>query len=60
MCTGYDGHSVISYGKYIRTCSTEHVKQELLEYVNYYNSKVKARLKGLPPELHRQHDLLVA
>ena len=34
--------------------SMEHFKQELIEYIDYYNNKrIKARLKGLPPALHR-------
>ena len=41
--------------------SIEHFKQELIEYLDYYNNRrIKARLKGLPPALHRQQALLVA
>ena len=41
--------------------SMEHFKQELIEYIDYYNNKrIKARLKGLPPALHRQQALLPA
>ena len=41
--------------------SMEHFKQELIEYIDYYNNRrIKARLKGLPPALHRQQALLVA
>ena len=41
--------------------SMEHFKHELIEYLNYYNHKrIKAKLKGLPPALHRQQALLVA
>ena len=41
--------------------SVDHFKQELIEYIDYYNNKrIKARLKGLPPALHRQQALLVA
>ena len=41
--------------------SMEHFKQELIEYLDYYNNRrIKARLKGLPPALHRQQALLVA
>ena len=41
--------------------SMEHFKQELIEYIDYYNNKhIKARLKGLPPALHRQQALLAA
>ena len=36
-------------------------KQELMEYLDYYNNRrIKAKLKGLPPALHRQQALLVA
>ncbi len=41
--------------------SMEHFKQELIEYLDYYNNRrIKARLKGLPPALHRQQALLAA
>ena len=41
--------------------SIEHFKQELIEYIDYYNNRrIKARLKGLPPALHRQQALLAA
>ena len=41
--------------------SMEHFKQELIDYIDYYNNKrIKARLKGLPPALHRQQALLAA
>lgn len=41
--------------------SIEHFKQELIEYIDYYNNKrIKARLKGLPPALHRQQALSAA
>ena len=41
--------------------SLDHFKQELIEYIDYYNNRrIKARLKGLPPALHRQQALLVA
>lgn len=41
--------------------SMEHFKQELIEYLDYYNNRrIKARLKGLPPALHRQQALLIA
>ncbi len=41
--------------------SMEHFKQELVEYIDYYNNeRIKARLKGLPPALHRQQALLAA
>ncbi len=41
--------------------SMEHFKQELVEYIDYYNNRrIKARLKGLPPALHRRQALLAA
>ena len=39
--------------------SMEHFKTELIEYIdNNNNRRIKARLKGLPPALHRQQALL--
>ncbi len=41
--------------------SMEHFKQELLEYLDYYNNRrIKAKLKGLPPAIHRQQALSAA
>ena len=41
--------------------SVEHFKEELIDYIDYYNNRrIKARLKGLPPALHRQQALSVA
>ena len=41
--------------------SMDHFKQELIEYLDYYNNRrIKAKLKGLPPALHRQQALLAA
>lgn len=41
--------------------SMEHFKQELLDYLEYYNNRrIKTKLKGLPPALHRQQALSVA
>lgn len=41
--------------------SMEHFKRELLDYLDYYNNRrIKAKLKGLPPALHRQQALLAA
>jgi len=41
--------------------SMEHFKQELIEYIDYYNNRrIKARLKGFSPALHRQQALSVA
>ena len=41
--------------------SMDHFKHELNEYLDYYNNRrIKARLKGLPPALHRQQALWVA
>ena len=39
--------------------SIEQFKQELVEYLDYYNNRrIKAKLKGLPPAIHRQQALL--
>ena len=41
--------------------SMEHFKQELLNYLDYYNNRrIKAKLKGLPPAMHRQQALSAA
>ena len=41
--------------------SMEDFKQELIEYIDYYNNRrIRARLKGLPPAIHRQQALLTA
>ena len=41
--------------------SIEHFKEELIDYIDYYNNRrIKARLKGLPPALHRQQALSAA
>ena len=41
--------------------SQEHIKQELVDYLDYYNNRrIKAKLKGLPPAIHRQQALSVA
>ena len=38
--------------------SMEQFKLELIEYLDYYNNRrIKAKLKGLPPALHRQQAL---
>ena len=38
--------------------SLEHFKQELIEYLDYYNNRrIKAKLKGLPPAVHRKQAL---
>ena len=38
--------------------SMEHFKRELLDYLDYYNNRrIKAKLKDLPPALHRQQAL---
>ena len=34
--------------------SMEHFKRELIDYLDYYNNRrIKAKLRGLPPALHR-------
>ena len=41
--------------------SMEHFKQELIDYLDYYNNRrIKAKLKGLPPAIHRQQALSAA
>ena len=41
--------------------SMEHFKQEPVEYLDYYNNRrIKAKLKGLPPAIHRQQALPAA
>ena len=41
--------------------SLEHFKQELVDYLDYYNNRrIKIKLKVLPPALHRQQALSVA
>ena len=41
--------------------SLEHFKQELVDYLDYYNNRrIKAKLKDLPPAIHRQQALSVA
>ena len=41
--------------------SMDHFKQELIAYLDYYNNhRIKAKLKGLSPALHRQQALLTA
>ncbi len=41
--------------------SMVHFKQELVDYLDYYNNRrIKAKLKGLPPAIHRQQALSVA
>lgn len=41
--------------------SIEHFKAELIDYLDYYNNRrIKTKLKGLPPALHRQQALSVA
>ena len=41
--------------------SQEHFKQELVDYLDYYNNRrIKTKLKGLPPAIHRQQALSVA
>ena len=41
--------------------SMEHFKLELIEYLDYYNNRrIKAKLKGLPPAIHRLQALSAA
>ena len=40
--------------------SIEHFKAELIDYLDYYNNRrIKAKLKGLPPAVHRRQALPV-
>mgnify|MGYP002773236609 CR=1 FL=1 len=41
--------------------SMEQFRQELIAYLDYYNNhRIKAKLKGLPPAIHRQQALSAA
>ena len=41
--------------------SIDHFRQELVAYLDYYNNRrIKAKLKGLPPAIHRQQALSAA
>ena len=41
--------------------SIKHFKLELNTYLDYYNNqRIKAKLKGLPPAIHRQQALSAA
>ena len=41
--------------------SIEQFKAELVDYLDYYNNRrIKTKLKGLPPALHRKQALLTA
>ena len=41
--------------------SMEHFKRELIDYLDYYNNRrIKAKLKGFPPAIHRQQALSAA
>lgn len=41
--------------------SMEHFVAELIDYMKYYNNlRIKQKLKGLPPALHRQQALMTA
>ena len=38
--------------------SIEHFTRELVDYLDYYNNfRIKTKLKGMPPALHRLHAL---
>jgi transposase InsO family protein len=40
--------------------SIEHLKMELISYMDYYNNRrIKAKLKGLSPAIHRQQALAI-
>ena len=41
--------------------SMAHFKQELMEYLDFYNNRrIKVKLKGLPPAIHRQRAFSIA
>jgi putative transposase len=41
--------------------SIEHFKVEFINYMDYYNNRrIKAKLKGLPPAIHRQQALSIS
>jgi len=40
--------------------SLEHFIQELVDYTDYYNRRIKQRLKGMHPVQYRLHTLCVA
>ena len=41
--------------------SMQHFQQQLINYLDYYNNhRIKQKLKGLPPAIHRQQALSVA
>ena len=41
--------------------SMEQFREQLIEYLDYYNnSRIKAKLKGLPPAVHRRQALMAA
>lgn len=41
--------------------SLDQFKAELIEYLDYYNNRrIKAKLKGLPPAVHRKQALKAA
>lgn len=41
--------------------SMEHFKTELIAYLDYYNNRrVKLKLNGLPPAIHRRQALSIA
>ena len=43
------------------TYCTLSFKKELIDYLDYYNNRrIKAKLMGLPPAIHRQQALSVA
>lgn len=41
--------------------SLEHFLSKLIDYLDYYNNRrIKAKLKGLPPAVHRQQALVAS
>ena len=57
----YEKTPVLFSGAEKKFESIKHFKQELIEYLDYYNNRrIKAKLKGLPPAIHRQQALSAA
>lgn len=41
--------------------SMEHFKVEIINYMDYYNNRrIKIKLKGLPPAIHRRQALFIS
>ena len=59
----YTRQGLLEFGGCFFVCGSgrqpmEHFKQELVEYLDYYNNRrIRAKRKGLPPAIHRQQAL---